>query len=120
MQNHRLSKTQHHDFQRKSPQITQIANRADAVASALLDEVFKDYLWQQRIAQHGQGAISTVFTARPPELTTAAVSKGITEGEWAIVHPEPPLAEEEQRLFADLLPNVRISTLNEWLKLKEA
>ena len=95
-------------------------NRADVVASALLDEMFKDYLWQQRIAQHGQGAARTVFTARPPELATAAVSEGIAEGEWAIVHPEPPLAEEEQRLFDDLLPNVRVSTLNEWIKFKEA
>ena len=91
-------------------------NRVAAVASALLDEVFKDYLWQQQIAHHGQGAVRTVFTARLPELATAAVSKGITDGKWAIVHPEPPLAKEEKQLFTDLLPNVRVSTLNEWLK----
>ena len=91
-------------------------NRVAAVASALLDEVFKDYLWQQQIAHHGQGATRTVFTARLPELATAAVSKGITDGKWAIVHPEPPLAKEEKQLFTDLLPNVRVSTLNEWLK----
>ena len=87
----------------------------EMVASALLDEVFKDCLWQRRIDQHRQGATRTVFTARPPELTTAAFAKGIALGEWAIVHPEPPLGEEEKRLFADLLPNVRVSTLNEWL-----
>ena len=90
-------------------------DQADAVASALLDEVFKDYLWQQRVAQHRQGAAHTVFTARPPELATAALEAGITNGAWAIVHPEPPLAQEEKRLFAGLLPNVRVSTLSEWL-----
>ena len=90
-------------------------DQVDAVASALLDEVFKDYLWQQRIDQYRQGASRTVFTARPPELMTAAFAEGITDSEWAIIHPEPPLGQEEKRLFADILPNVRVSTLNEWL-----
>ena len=89
--------------------------RVEAVASVLLDEVFRDCLWRQRIEQHRQSATHTVFTARPPELPTAAFAEGIARGEWAIVYPEPPLGEEEKRLFADLLPNVRVSTLNEWL-----
>ena len=91
-------------------------NRAAAIASALLDEVFKHYLWQQQIAEHRQRPVRTVFTARLPELAIAAVAEGIADGEWAIVHPEPPFGEEEQQLFADLLPSVRIFTLNEWLK----
>lgn len=90
-------------------------DQVDAVASTLLDEVFKDYLWQQRIDQHHQGASRTAFTARPPELAMAAFTEGVTDGDWAIVHPEPPLGQEEKRLFANILPNVRICTLNEWL-----
>ena len=95
--------------------VTNQLEQLEAVASVLLDEVFKHYLWQQRIDQHRRGAARTVFTARPPELTTAGFAEGITQGEWVIVHPEPPLGKEEKRLFDTLLPNVRLSTLNEWL-----
>ena len=89
--------------------------RAGQVASALLDEVFKDYLWQQRTAQHGL-APHTVFTSRPPELATAAAFADVpSDGESVIVHPDPPLGLEERGLFADTLSNVRVCTLSEWL-----
>ena len=89
--------------------------RAGRVASALLDEVFKDYLWQQRTAQH-RLAPRTVFTSRPPELATAAAFADVpSDGESVIVHPDPPLGLEERGLFADTLPNVRVCTLSEWL-----
>ena len=90
--------------------------RAGQVASALLDEVFKDYLWQQRTVHHRQAAPRTVFTSRPPELATAAAFGGTpSDGESVIVHPDPPLGLEERGLFADTLPNVRVCTLSEWL-----
>ena len=89
--------------------------RAGQVASALLDEVFKDYLWQQRTAQH-RLAPHTVFTSRPPELATAAAFADVpSDGESVIVHPDPPLGLEERGLFADTLSNVRVCTLSEWL-----
>lgn len=89
--------------------------RAGQVASALLDEVFKDYLWQQRTVQH-RLAPRTVFTSRPPELATAAAFGGTpSDEESVIVHPDPPLGLEERGLFADTLPNVRVCTLSEWL-----
>ena len=90
--------------------------RAGQVASALLDEVFKDYLWQQRTAHHRQAAPRTVFTSRPPELATAAAFADVpSDGESVIVHPDPPLGLEERGLFADTLSNVRVCTLSEWL-----
>ena len=90
-------------------------DRAGQVASALLDEVFKDYLWQQRTAQH-RLAPHPVFTFRPPELATAAAFADVpSDGESVIVHPDPPLGLEERGLFADTLPNVRVCTLSEWL-----
>ena len=88
--------------------------QAGLVVSVLLDEVFKDYLWQQRTNAY-VGSSRTVFTSRPPELTTAALADHATGEQWAIVHPAPPLGWEEVRLFADILPNVRVCTLNEWL-----
>ena len=88
--------------------------QAGLVVSVLLDEVFKDYLWQQRTNAY-VGSSRTVFTSRPPELTTAALADNATGEQWAIVHPAPPLGREEVRLFADILPNVRVCTLNEWL-----
>ena len=91
-------------------------DRAGQVASALLDEVFKDYLWQQRTAHHRRAAPRTVFTSRPPELATAAAFADVpSDGESVIVHPDPPLGLEERGLFADTLPNVRVCTLSEWL-----
>ena len=92
------------------------SERAGQVASTLLDEVFKDYLWQQRTAQHRLAAPRTVFTSRPPELATAAAfADKPSGGESVIVHPDPPLGWEENRLFADTLPNVRVCALSEWL-----
>ena len=89
--------------------------RAGQVASALLDEVFKDYLWQQRTAQH-RPAPHTVFTSRPPELATAAAFADVPSGgESVIVHAGSPLGSEERGLFADILPNVRVCALSEWL-----
>lgn len=90
--------------------------RAGEVASTLLDEVFKDYLWQQRTAQHRPAAPHAVFTSRPPELATAAaLANTPADVESVIVHPDPPLGEEENGLFADTLPNVRVCALSEWL-----
>ena len=90
--------------------------RVGQVASTLLDEVFKDYLWQQRTAQHRLAAPRIVFTSRPPELATAAAFADRQSGdESVIVHPDPPLGWEENRLFADTLPNVRVCALSEWL-----
>lgn len=89
--------------------------RVELVAAALLDEVFKDYLWQQRIDAYRRSASRTVFIPRPPELTTAAFTEGVKDGEWAFVHPEPPLGQEELHLFANILPNVQVCSLNEWL-----
>ena len=90
--------------------------RAGQVATALLDEVFKDYLWQQRTANHRRAAPRTVFTSRPPELATAAAFADKPSGEESvIVHPDPPLGLEEHGLFADTLPDVRICALSHWL-----
>ena len=90
--------------------------RAGQVASALLDEVFKDYLWQQRTAQYRLAASWTVFTSRPPELATAAAfADKPSDEESVIVHPDPPLGLEERGLFADTLPNVRLCALSQWL-----
>ena len=91
-------------------------DRAGQVASALLDEVFKDYLWQQRTAQYRLAASWTVFTSRPPELATAvAFADKPSDEESVIVHPDPPLGLEERGLFADTLPNVRLCALSQWL-----
>ena len=93
-----------------------LIDRMDRVASTLLDEVFKDYLWRQRTDVYRRGTSYAVFTPRPPELTTlATLPEDRQDGEWAIVHAEPPLGVEEQRLFDLILPHVRVCTLKQWL-----
>ena len=89
--------------------------QTELVVSTLLDEVFKDFLWRQRIDEHRPKSPRTVFTPRPPELTTAAAIDDPTDDEWTIVHPDPPLGWEERRLFTDILPKVRVCTLSQWL-----
>ena len=57
-----------------------------------------------------------MFTARPPELISLSVlTDNDDDGEQSIVYPGPPLGLQEARLFADIVPNVRLHTLVDWL-----
>lgn len=58
-----------------------------------------------------------LFTARPPELIALAALPRRDEGSSpTIVYPEPLVSADEQRLFADVAPDVRVQTLAEWLE----
>ena len=91
-------------------------DRVDQVASLLLDEVFKDFLWRQRVERFHRSHPQVMFTARPPELISLSVlTDNDDDGEQSIVYPGPPLGLQEARLFADIVPNVRLHTLVDWL-----
>ena len=91
-------------------------DRVDQVASLLLDEVFKDFLWRQRVERFRRSHPQVMFTARPPELIALSVlTENDDDGEQLIVYPGPPLGLQETRLFADIVPNVRLHTLVDWL-----
>ena len=93
------------------------ANRIGAVAGRLLDEVFRGWLWQCRVAPYAADAPDVLFTVRPPELTDlAALPAGGDERAGTIVYPEPGLSADEERLFSAIAPSVRLRTLRQWLE----
>lgn len=93
------------------------SDRIDIVINRLLDEVLKDFLWRCRVelAKLNAGA-QVVFLPRPPELISLANLPPVDEVPAPIiVYPDPPLSAEEERLFYDVAPRVRLRSLTEWL-----
>ncbi len=107
-------------------------DRIEVVIGRLLDEVFKDFLWQCRVELAGRSNSDTLFMPRPPELISLANPALISfanaelissqalpaDTEVAaptIVYPDPPLGAEEEQLFEKIAPHVRLLTLSQWL-----
>ena len=92
-------------------------DRIGTVAGCLLDEVFRNWLWLCRVGPHMANSPGVLFTARPPELIAlAAVPSGGEDSVPAIVYPEPLLSADEERLFREIAPEVRVQTLTDWLE----
>lgn len=92
------------------------ANRINHVIGRLLDEVLKDFLWRCRVELTNCTDQSVVFIPRPPELISLAGLPPVSEvPEPVIVYPDPPLSAEEERLFADVAPQVQLRSMTEWL-----
>ncbi len=92
-------------------------DRIGTVAGCLLDEVFRNWLWLCRVGPHMTDSPGVLFTARPPELITlAAVPPGDGDSPSVIVYPEPLLGADEETLFRDIAPEVRVRTLTDWLE----
>ena len=106
-------------------------SRIERVIGCLLDEVFKDFLWRCRIKLANGENPDVLFMARPPELvclTSELISPRSAElrplgklptrtdvADPMIVYPDPPLAAEEEQLFENIAPNVRLRNLTRWL-----
>lgn len=87
------------------------------VAACFLDEVFPSWLWLCRIGSYIANSPRVLFTPRPPELIELAAVPSYGEDTVpAIVYPEPLLAADEERLFKDVAPGVRVQTLTDWLE----
>ena len=92
-------------------------DRIGAVAGCLLDEVFRTWLWLCRVGPYLANSPGVLFTARPPELIALAALPPDGEGSApAIVYPEPLLSADEERLFREIAPRVRVQTLADWLE----
>lgn len=93
------------------------ANRIDFVIGRLLDEVLKDFLWRCRLElSRGVADPAVVFLPRPPELISlASIPFTADTPELTIVYPDPPLSAEEELLFADVAPRVRLRSVTVWL-----
>ena len=92
------------------------ADRIEDVIGRLLDEVLKDFLWRCRVELVQPGAGPEVrFLPRPPELISLAALGGPPGEDVVLVYPDPPLGSEEQRLFEEVAPTVRLRSLTEWI-----
>ena len=94
----------------------QTADRLAYVAEHLLEEVFKDFLWQCRVESLHNAFPQTTFLARAPELISLTSISPESYGTGNdIVYPGPPVSVHEEQLFVAVAPNIRIYSLNEWL-----
>lgn len=84
-------------------------DRIGTVAGCLLDEIFLTLLWRCRVGRYQAEFPGILFTARPPELIQlAALSHRGEETDPIIVYPEPLLSADEDQLFSEIAPNVRV------------
>jgi hypothetical protein len=92
-------------------------DRIDVVVGRLLDEVLKDFLWRCRVElTRGLANPAVMFVPRPPELISLVSLPTATDvPEPMIVYPDPPLSAEEERLFEEVAPRVRLRSMTEWL-----
>lgn len=96
-------------------------DRIDDVIGRLLDEVLKDFLWRCRVELVRKAAGDRVrFLPRPPELISLAGLDRAAGTPTILVYPDPPLGAEEQRLFEEIAPDVRLRSLTEWVAEEEA
>lgn len=95
-------------------------DRLPEVAGCIMDEVFKDFLWQCRVEDLRRRFPETTFLARAPELISLASQRPVPIGtSWDIVYPGPPLSAEEVGLFAEVAKDVRVLSLTDWLAWRD-
>ena len=85
--------------------------------SLLLEEIFKNYLWNCRIYELQKLNPDVLFMSRSPELFTLAIlptqpQKSIL----TVVYPEPPIGLEEEQLITKVRQNVQLLSLANWLQ----
>lgn len=93
----------------------QQAERINIIIARLLDEVLKDFLWRCRIQLVNTKQSAVQFVPRAPELISLAGLKFPGIGQPTIVYPDPPLSSEEERLFEEVKPGIRLRSFTEWL-----
>ena len=97
-----------------------VVDRLEIVAGYLLDELFKDFLWQCRVEGYRKRFPETIFLSRAPELISlASRPQAATGNKWDIVYPGPPLGTEELELFADIAGDIRTFSLIDWLAWRQ-
>ena len=93
---------------------SQQPNGIERVVGRLLDEVFKDFLWQCRIATLRRAHSNVIFVARPPELLTLVNVKKNYPDKSILVYPDPPLGLRELSVLTGVGPPV--VSLSEWME----
>ncbi len=91
-------------------------DRIEFIVGRLLDEVLKDFLWKCRVEMlKADNPDGVVFLPRLPELISLAGLETSKGKDILIVYPDPPLGSEEQRLFEEIAPSVKLRSLIEFI-----
>ena len=89
-----------------------LMDRIELIAGSLLDEVFKNFLWQCRVERLRQSHPQVMFMARPPEMISlSSLPHSTGEPKRLIVYPDPPLSTEESCLLSDLVSDLHLYSL---------
>ena len=94
--------------------------RIDYLIYRLLDEVLKDFLWRCQIESYHPLIDSCItFLPRLPELISIARASNESDKTASqIVYPDPPIGDEEARLFNVIAPHVKLQSMMEWIAEK--
>ena len=85
--------------------------------SLLLEEIFKNYLWNCRINELQKLNPDVLFMSRSPELFTLTIlPTQPKESILTVVYPEPPIGFEEKQLITKVRQNVQLLSLANWLQ----
>lgn len=90
------------------------------VVSRLLDEVFKDFIWECQTRLYRTKKSKVEFISSPPELLTLIrYTEADAHGKYravpkTIVYPDPPLSKEEELLFEQLVPGTDVKSYKQW------
>ncbi len=90
-------------------------DRVPKVVARLLDDVLRDMLWETRVASLLNHHPHPIFMGRPPEFVSMA-SRGLESGrQGVVVHPDPPLGDEEKNLLRVAWDGLKLLSMNQWL-----
>lgn len=91
------------------------------VVVRLLEEILKQLLWEGRTRKYvAQKKPGVEFVSSWPELLTlvrigrASAGSKSKRGPLTLVYPDPPLSNEEERLFEALLPGTDLKSFRQW------
>ena len=90
-------------------------DRIEKVIGRLLDVTLRHTLWRCQVAAVESNDSEEIFLANAPELISlAGLTPRPAPGETVIVYPDPALPAEEEALFQDIAPGVRLKCLSQW------
>lgn len=90
-------------------------DRIEKCTGRVLDVTLRHALGRCQVAAARSNDSEKVLLANPPELISLArLTRRPASGETVIVHPGPALPAEEEGLFQDIAPGVRLKCLSQW------
>ncbi len=90
-------------------------DRVPRVIARLLDEVLRDMLWRTRVEALPEHRAHLTFMGRPPEFVSLAARTVEPDQRGVLVHPDPPLGDEERALLGTAWGNLRLLSMSQWL-----